>query len=216
MIEQRAESEYRTWLSLGDSGRVVTLSVTETTPPPNGNVAFLGQRFSIAGVERDAEGKIESRSLLSLATSSGRTWSRRAVAGFEYLLLVSWEGPDVTASFPDEVRNALASLPDEVRNDLGFSTRIENTSFDQSDWISAAVTVDDRVLVVNGGSIRFRAFIRPVFEIDLSGFPGEFVAIDSARVVVAHAPTISELKALLGDQWDSHLSILRSPSVTTS
>jgi hypothetical protein len=205
MTEQKAESEYRTWLSLGDSGRVVTLSVTETTPPPNGNVTYLGQRFAIAGVERDAEGKIESKSLLSLATSSGRTWSRRAVAGFEYLLLVSWEGPDVAASLPDEVRNA-----------LGFSTRTETRSFDQSDWISAAVTVDDRVLVVNGGSIRFLAFMRPVLEIDLSGFPGEFVAIDSARVVVAHAPTISELKALLGDRWDSQLSILRSPSVATS
>jgi hypothetical protein len=216
MTEQRAESEYRTWLSLGESGRVVTLSVTETTPPPNGTVIYLGQRFAIAGVERDAEGKIESRSLLSLATSSGRTWSRSAVAGFEYLLLVSWEGPDVTASLPDEVRDTLGSLPDKVRNDLGFSTRTENTSFDQSDWISAAVTVDDQVLVVNGGSIRFLAFIRPVLEIDLSGFPGEFVAIDSARVVVAHAPTISELKALLGDHWNSQLSILRSPSVATS
>jgi hypothetical protein len=193
------ESEYRTWLKLGDSKLLLALLVRETTPNADAVVHYVGRRFSIVAAQHDQDGSVQGSIGMSLGSSSGFTWSHFTVGEFECLLHASWEGNDPWEGLPVD----LTSIP-EIRG------------FTQPEWGSATELADEQVIEVADGSIRVRAFIRPAIQIDLSGFPGEFVAINAARSVVAHAPTISQLKDLLGEGWNSQVSILWSPSVAAS
>jgi hypothetical protein len=194
----REEAEYRTWLKLGSSKLVLALLVKETTPAREPVAHYVGRRFSIVAAQYDQDGSVQVSIGLSLATASVFTWSHTAVGEFECLLQATWEGDDPWAALPFDP----SSIPGMRSN--------------QPEWGSAIELADEQLISVADGSIRVRAFIRPVLQIDLSGFPGEYVAINSGRSVVEHAPTISELKDLLGDRWNSQLSILRSPSVPAS
>jgi hypothetical protein len=197
-IRNQIESEYRTWLKLGSSKLLLALLVKETTPAQEPSAHYVGRRFSIVAAQHDQDGSVQVSIGLSLATASGFTWSHFGIGEFECLLQASWEGDDPWAALPFDP----SSIPGMRSN--------------QPEWGSATELADEQLINVSNGSIRVRAFIRPVLQIDLSGFPGEFVAINSARVVVEHAQTITELKDRLGDRWNSQLSILRSPSVSAS